>query len=105
MSQHDTERMIEEFLGEHPRAAEWRALRHALEERRSGLRRERQREAEGGAPDDRLAVLDAQILALDRQVATLETEEAVAQFVEDSVKFTLVQNDLTATLEDAEQEG
>ena len=100
MSQHDTERMIEEFLGEHPRAAEWRALRRALEDRRGGLRRQRQREADEGASEDRLSVLDAQILALDRQVATLETEEAVAQFVEDSIKFTLVQNDLTANLEE-----
>ena len=100
MSQHDTERIIGEFLGEHPRAAEWRALRQALEDRLIGLRRQRQREAEEEAPADRLASLDAQVAALDRQVATLETEEAVAKFVEDSIKFTLAQNDLEAGLED-----
>ena len=102
MSQHDTERIIEEFLGEHPRAAEWRALRQALEDRLIGLRRQRQREAEDDAPPERLAALDTQIAALDRQVATLETEEAVAQFVEESIKFTLAQNDMEAAVEDAE---
>jgi hypothetical protein len=99
MSQHDTERMIEEFLGDHPRAAEWRAFRRALEDRRLGLRRQRQREAEEGADADRLAALDAQLLALDRQVATLETEEAVAQFVEDALNFTLAHDDLETEAE------
>ena len=103
MSQHDTERIIEEFLGEHPRADEWRALRRSLEERLLGLRRQRQREAADGADADRLTTLDAQIIGLDRQVAALETEEAVAQFVEDSLKFTLAQNGFDA--EGAEDEG
>ena len=102
MSQHDTERIIEEFLGGHPRAAEWRTLRQALEERLIGLRRQRQRESEEGGPPERLAALDTQIAALDRQVATLETEEAVAQFVEDSLKYTLTQSDLAAGLEEPE---
>lgn len=94
MSQHETERIIEEFLGEHPRAEEWRALRQALEDRLIGLRRQRQWEAERDAPPERLAALDKQITALDRQVATLETEEAVAEFVENSIKYTLAQNEM-----------
>ena len=102
MSHHDTERIIGEFLGEHPRAEEWRALRQALEDRLLGLRRQRQREADDDATPERLASLDAQVTALDRQVATLETEEAVAKFVEDSLKFTLAQNDLEAGLEEEE---
>ncbi len=106
MSQHDTERIIEEFLGEHPRASEWRALRQALEDRLMGLRRQRQREAEEeDAAPERLASLDTQIVALDRQVATLETEEAVAKFVEDSIKYTLAQTDLEAGVEADESEG
>ena len=100
MSHHDTERIIGEFLGEHPRASEWRALRQALEDRLLGLRRQRQRAADEGAAPERLAALDTQVAALDRQVATLETEEAVAQFVEDSIKFTVAQNDLEAGLEE-----
>ena len=93
MSLHDTERVIEEFLGENPRASEWRALRQALTERLTGLRRQRQ-QAVGNPQTDpvRLAALDAQISALDRQVAALETEEAVAQFVEDSIKVTLARS-------------
>ncbi|MBV9850810.1 MAG: hypothetical protein JO250_14140 [Armatimonadetes bacterium] len=102
MTQHNTERIIEEFLGGNPRATEWRALRQALEGRLISLRRQRQREAEDGAPEARLASLDAQITALDRQVATLETEEAVAQFVEDSIKYTVAQSDLEAGLEEEE---
>lgn len=100
MSQHDTERIIGEFLGEHPRASEWRTLRQALEDRLIGLRRQRQREEEDGALPERLAALDTQITAMDRQVATLETEEAVAQFVEESIKFTLAQHTLEASRED-----
>ncbi len=92
MAQHDTGRIIEEFLGEHPRASEWRALRRSLEERLLGLRRQRRLEAEGEADAERVTALDAQIAAMDRQIAALETEEAVAQFVEDSLKFTLAQN-------------
>ena len=102
MSQHDTERVIGEFLGGHPRAAEWRTLRQALEERLTSQRRQRQRESEEDAPPERLAALDTQIAALDRQVATLETEEAVAQFVEDSLKYTLAQGDFEASLEESE---
>jgi hypothetical protein len=80
MSQHDTERIIEEFLGEHPRAAEWRSLRQSLEERHLGLRRQRHQEAEAGVDADRLAAL--------------ETEEAVAQFVENSLKYALAQSEI-----------
>jgi hypothetical protein len=94
MSQHDTERIIEEFLGEHPRAAEWRSLRQSLEERLLGLRRQRHQEAEAGVDADRLAALDAQIVAMDRQIAALETEEAVAQFVENSLKYALAQSEI-----------
>jgi hypothetical protein len=105
MSQHNTERIVEEFLGENPRAGEWRALRQALEDRLIGLRRQRQRESAEGADEGRLASLDTQMTALDRQVATLETEEAIAQFVEDSIKYSIAQQDLTAELVDDESEG
>lgn len=90
MSMHDTEQVIEDFLGDTPRAAQWRALRQALTERLTALRRQRREEAQSDAPAAaRLQALEAQIAALDRQVAALETEEAVSQFVEDSIKVTL----------------
>lgn len=77
--------MLEEFLGDTPRAAEWRALRQALRDRRRGLRGQRAGETDPAAQ----AALDAQIAALTRQIGTLETEEVVAQFVEDSVLASL----------------
>jgi hypothetical protein len=92
MSQHDTERIIEEFLGDHPRAEEWRLLRQVLEERLAGIRRLRQKETEEGIDPERKAILDQQILALDRQLAALETEEAVAKFVEETLYYTIQQN-------------
>ncbi len=92
MSLHGTERVIQDFLGDNPRAAEWRALRQALGERLRALRRQRHLEAEDGADDKRLHTIDMQIGALDRQVAALETEEAVSQFIEDSIKGTVAKS-------------
>lgn len=92
MSMHETERVIQDFLGDNPRAAQWRALRQALAERLTALRRQRRLEAQSEAPAARLKALDSQIAALDRQVAALETEEAVARFVEDSIKVTLARS-------------
>ena len=97
-----TERVIQDFLGNNPRAAEWRALRQALSERLLALRRLRRQEAEAGADSTRLHALDLQIAAADRQVAALETEEAVSQFVEDSIMVTLAK---AGPLEDEENEG
>ena len=77
--------MLEEFLGDTPRAAEWRALRQALRDRRRGLRGQRANEADPAAQ----AALDSQIAGLNRQIGTLETEEVVARFVEDSVRASL----------------
>ena len=92
MSQYDTEQVIEEFLGDTPRADEWRALRKALLERLQALRHQRRQEHDAGAEAPRLRALDTQIASLDRQVAALETEEAVSQFVEDSIKVTIAKS-------------
>ena len=77
--------IIDEFTGGAPRASEWYSLRQALIERRSGLRRQ---QAGASEPDAR-AALEAQIAALSRQIKTLETEEVVARFVEDSILVSL----------------
>ena len=81
----DTDEVIDEFFAGSPRAAEWRALRQALGDRLRGLRRER----DGETDPARRTALDAQVASLTKQVGTLETEEVVARFVEDSVKATL----------------
>ena len=83
MSHHDTERLIEEFLGERPHADEWQSLREGLEERLRLLRQQRLQESEQGADADRLEFLDKQIVMTDRELATFETEEAVTRFMED----------------------
>ena len=85
MAHTDTDQMVDEFLGDTPRAAEWRALRQALLDRRRGLRGQRGGEADPAAQ----AALDTQIAGLSRQIGTLETEEVVARFVEDSVRASL----------------
>ena len=72
-------------MGDTTRAAEWRALRDALRERLRALLRSRDTESDPSA----LTVLETQIASLRKQVAALETEEVVAQFVEDSIKASL----------------
>ena len=99
MAQSDTQSdILEEFLGDTPRASEWRALREALRERLRALLRSRDREADPAGS----AALEAQIAALRKQVAALETEEVVAQFVEDSVKASLSRAPLAAGLDEEE---
>ena len=87
--------ILEEFLGDTPRATEWRELRGALRERLRAMLRSRDTETEPLA----LAALEAQIAALRKQVAVLETEEVVAQFVEDSVKASLARAPAYGSLE------
>ena len=81
----DSNSVINDFTGGAPRAEEWRDLRQALVDRARGLRRQRDLETD---PAQMLA-LDKQIAALDRQAATLQTEEVVAKFVEESIEAAL----------------
>jgi hypothetical protein len=89
----ETERAIEDFLGDSPRAAQWRALRQALSERLAAQRREYLQKAESGAEPGRLRSLKAQIASMERQLTALETEDAVSQFVEDSIKVTVARSE------------
>ena len=82
------EQAIAEVLGENPRAQELREMRIALEQRRDGMRRERER-AQDRAEQTRL---QAKIQELDKQIAALRQEEGITQFVESSVRVTLHQS-------------
>jgi hypothetical protein len=85
MAHTDPNDVIDEFTGGAPRASEWHTLRAALVDRVRGLRRQQEGETELAAR----AALETQISALKRQIKTLETEEVVARFVEDSIKVSL----------------
>ena len=100
MAQIDTNQndILEEFLGDTPRATEWRELRGALRERLKAMVRSRDTEADPAA----LSALETQIAALRKQVAVLETEEVVAQFVEDSIKASLARAPAYGSLEEEE---
>jgi hypothetical protein len=81
----DEEEVLDEFMGENPRARELRQMRSALEQRRAAFQRDRER-----ATDEReQANLKAKIAELNRQIATIHQEEAIATFVEHSVRVTL----------------
>lgn len=89
MVAHDLDTVADEFLGDAPRAAQWRAMRAALSDRLRGLRTARQEEAQADPGSERLRGMDTQIAALSRQVAALGTEAVVAEFVENSLHVTL----------------
>lgn len=97
MAQKDTQGsgILEEFLGDTPRATEWRELREALRDRLKAVLRSREMETNPLV----LLALEPQIAALRKQVAALETEEVVAQFVEDSIKASLARAPLYGSLE------
>jgi hypothetical protein len=100
MAQIDTHSsdILEEFLGDAPRATEWRALREALRERLRAMLRSRDLETDPAA----LTTLETQIGSLRKQVAALGTEEVVAQFVEDSIKASLARAPAYGSLEGEE---
>jgi hypothetical protein len=78
------EEAVRQFLGERPGAGELAEWRETLETRLRHLEAERER-AGGGAA----AALNAKIQQLRRQIEALREEEAITQFVEDSVRVTL----------------
>lgn len=94
MAPQDNDRVIEEFLGDTPRATQWRTLRRSLAERLRGLRQARllEAQAEPGPDSETGGRLDKEIAALERQVAALETEEVVAEFVENSLHASLARS-------------
>lgn len=80
----DEQEAIQRFLGERPGARELREWRETLQQRLASLTRDRNQGSAGAA-----AALELKIAQLQRQIAALQEEEAVTQFVEDSVRVTL----------------
>jgi hypothetical protein len=85
MSATDEDKIIDDFMGDNGRAAEWTALRESLQDRLRALRVER---ATSTLPNA-ISSLDKRIAQIADQVAALETEEVISQFVEDSVRASL----------------
>jgi ABC-type phosphate transport system auxiliary subunit len=81
----DTEQVIEEFLGENPRARELRLLRAALEQRHQVFVKERAQAHDAREKQN----LQGRIAELEKQIEALRQEEAITQFVEDSVRVTV----------------
>ncbi len=80
------EEVIEEFLEGQPRAGTWRELKEALHTR---LVRAREEQEQTRANSPERAAIDERINELKVQIHALAEEEAITQFVEDSVRASL----------------
>ena len=90
MSEEET---IQQFLDGKPRAEQLTEWRVTLEHRMAALDEERKKT---GAT----ASLDTKIDRLKRQIEALREEEAVTQFIEDSVRVTLAMGSVSDGMDD-----
>ncbi len=81
----DEEEVIDEFLGDNPRARELRLMRAALEQRLAAM----QRDYERAANEHDRSPLQPKLAELRKQIAAIHQEEAITSFVEGSVRVTL----------------
>ena len=81
------EQAIDDFLEGQPRAGQWREMRETLSARLKDSVRTRDEILTEGRPAP--PALERKIKELREQVAALAQEEAVTQFVEDSVRSSL----------------
>ena len=81
----DEDEIIDDVLGDNPRASQLRLMRAALEERRGALRKELERSQD----DVERNRLQGKIKVLDKQIEALRQEEGVSEFVETSVRVVL----------------
>jgi hypothetical protein len=81
----DEEEVIDEFLGENPRARDLRLMRQALEHRLSMFQRDQERSKE----ERERAMMLGKIAELHKQIAAIRQEEEITTFVEGSVRITL----------------
>jgi uncharacterized protein involved in exopolysaccharide biosynthesis len=89
------EDVIRDFLGERPEAAQLRDWRETLERRLRAMEAELSR----AAPEQRPAI-ESRLQPLRKQIAALREEEAVTEFVEDSVRATLAMGAASGTDEE-----
>lgn len=89
----DEETVIEEALGENSRARDLRLMRAALTQRLNMIRKEQRVDPEHPQPE-----LQPKIAELKRQIAALRQEEAIASFVEGSVRVTLHRRSVEDTI-------
>jgi hypothetical protein len=83
---HFADPVIDEFLEGQPRSDTWRELRESLQARLDDARAD----LAAAPPDDpRRTDLGRRVRELKTQVAALAQEEAVTQFVEESVRASL----------------
>jgi hypothetical protein len=82
----EDEQIVEEFLGDQPRADTWRSYKEALAARLKEALASR----DAVAPDSlQYLNLDKKVDELREMVRVLAEEEAITQFVEDSVRATM----------------
>lgn len=82
----EDEQILTEFLGDQPRADTWRSYKEALAARLKDALDSRN----AVAPDSlQYLILDKKVGELREQVRVLAEEEAITQFVEDSVRATM----------------
>jgi hypothetical protein len=87
-------------LGNQTRASEWKGLRLALAERLKNLR-----DAQTQTTDpDELIRLARQLETLEAQLDTIRIEEAVADFVEKSIRYTINSNKMIDQFQDEGKE-
>ena len=87
---------IRQFRGERPGTSELREWRTTLERRLQAFERDRKKATPG------TAALDSKIAQLKRQIAALREEEAITEFVEDSVRVTLAMGAAAEEIQDLE---
>jgi phage shock protein A len=90
------EEAVREFMGDRPGADELTEWRATLEDRLKKL------EAERDKGDKVSGGLANKITQLKKQIAALRQEEAITQFVEDSVRATLAMGTIAEGMEGAE---
>ena len=94
--------VIEDFLEGHPRANQWREMRETLQARLADAIVAR----DAAPPESReKTALERKVRELREQVQALLTEEAVTQFVEDSVRATLSRPRRVGDFNDEEDDG
>jgi phage shock protein A len=90
------EEAVREFMGDRPGADELTEWRATLEDRLKKL------EAERDKGDKASSSLTNKISQLKKQIAALRQEEAITQFVEDSVRATLRMGSVAEGMEGVE---